>query len=70
MKKLAFIAPMFVLGFLTYWGVTWFCADWGISNAPIRTLVGIMPSESQPFALWQSWATSPFPVTCLSTFDF
>ena len=42
MKKLALIAPMFLLGFLTYWGFAWFCIDWEISRAPIRTLVGII----------------------------
>lgn len=48
MKKFAFIAPMFVLGFLTYWGFAWFCTDWNISNAPIRTLVGIIHAIGEP----------------------
>ena len=38
MKKLGFIALMLVLGFFTYWGFAWFCADWDITYAPIRTL--------------------------------
>ena len=48
MKKFAFIAPTFLLGFLTYWGFAWFCADWDISNAPIRTLFGIVNAIGEP----------------------
>lgn len=48
MKKFAFIAPMFVLGFLTYWGFAWFCSEWRLSNGPIRTLVGIIDAIGEP----------------------
>ncbi len=48
MKKIATIVPMFVLGILAYWGFAWFCTDWGISNAPIRTLVGVIDAIGEP----------------------
>lgn len=48
MMKLALIAPMFVFGFMAYWGFAWFCADHHISMTPIRGLLDLMDTLGEP----------------------
>lgn len=49
MKKFALISPIFILGFLTFWGFAWFCHDWNISDVPLgilyRMRIGSIVSE-------------------------
>jgi hypothetical protein len=62
-KKILMIIPIIVLGFLTYWGFAWFCTDWSISNAPIRTLVGIIDAIGEPaFCMLAVVGSIAFPI--------
>lgn len=63
MRKAALISPILIFAFLGYWGFAWFCSDWNVSHAPIRTLRDIMYTiGEETFCILAIFGSLAFPL--------
>lgn len=63
MNRKAMIVPLLVLGFMAYWGFAWFCSDFSISNAPMRSVLWVDHLIGEPaFCILGIVGSIGFPV--------